>query len=155
MTSPRKNDELDDILEEIDIDLKAIDEQWKEIDALFAMLDDEIGEVELKTIEAAVDWRKFDLAYGRNEGTTRRDTILRMLTKLFQRSCAWGKKNFFIALDASVFYLKRLSLRPLIRRQAVLLQKLAHSAPVIRLVLSNRARHIFVSRPPIAPPRYA
>lgn len=76
----------------------------------------------------------------------RHRTFLRALERL----CSLDKKK-----EVAVHYLKLLALRPLLRMRILLRQKLAHSAPVVGLVLRNRARYIFATRPSIAPPKFA
>ena len=55
----------------------------------------------------------------------------------------------------AVYYVKLIALRELQRMHVLLRQQLASSAPVERLVLRDRPRHLLVARPPIAPPDFA
>lgn len=64
-------------------------------------------------------------------------------------------KNKVVKTQASLYYLKLVAMRPLLRMQVLLRQKLTSRAPLTRLFLRNRARRIFATHLPVAPPQSA
>lgn len=80
---------------------------------------------------------------------------LQSLLRVVRESLRALDKKDIVKTSTSWHYLRLLAMRPLLRMQALSRQKLASAAPAARLVLRNRARQIFASHPPVAPPHQA
>jgi hypothetical protein len=120
--------------------------------------DDELSAIEFNTLHAAVDWSKVAVVLDCAPGLGKTH-VIQMLARAVRQNPpeklrSLDKKKV-VKTKASLYYLKLVAMRPLLRMQVLLRQKLAGSAPVARLVLVNRARRIFVTHPPVAPPKLA
>lgn len=140
------------------------------------LVNEQLTLVEFKAIDAALQWEKVHaiVPFARGAGKTGAlEGLFRVVRESLDVSCS-GKtaslqsllrevRDILRALDeknivkskTSWHYLRLLAMRPLLRMQALLRQKLASAAPAARLVLTNRARQIFASHPPAAPPHQA
>lgn len=117
-----------------------------------------ISGVEWKTLLRAIDWGKTPVVPSEAE------VFLYAFTE-FRPSARKRWAERLRALESSlkaaartataVYYVKLIALRGLQRMQVLLRQQLASSAPIERLILRDRPRQLFATRPPVAPPYFA